>query len=175
MEILGLAAAGLVAYFLLRPKASPATADVSTPAPAPATALAVPSPMTFSGASSIVSGGYQTAPYNSNWQGVPPPSNAFTAAVLAGHGGNNPFGPADAASSNVAAAIAATAAGLASTFASPPVPAPPPVQRGGVAGTVGSGGKPLGSALRTGVSSGTGTTVVGTTRLQLLPLTKTLY
>lgn len=42
--------------------------------------------------------------------------------------------------------------------APPPVPLPSPWVSGGIAGTSGSGGNPLGSALRPGVSGGTGTT-----------------
>jgi hypothetical protein len=166
VEIVLIAAAAAALYVFSRPKAQ-TTTDVTTPAPAPATALAIPSPMTFSGAGSIVSGGYQIAPHNSTW-GNP---------MLLGKGANAGawFGtPADP-SASIANAVATSAATLASTIASPPVPAPAPVQRGGIAGTVGTGGLPLGSALRTGLSSGTGTTVVGTTRLQLRPLTKTLY
>jgi hypothetical protein len=43
--------------------------------------------------------------------------------------------------------------------APPPVPQPPPPFFGGLVGSVGSGGNPLGGALRAGVSAGTGTTV----------------
>jgi hypothetical protein len=162
VELILLAAGAAVAYFVLRPKTA-ATTDVTTPAPDPATALSIPSPMTFSGGGSIVSGGYQTAPYSATWRNP----------MLLGKGANNGvwFGtPADP-SAAIANAVATTAATLASTIASPPIPAPPPLQRGGIAGTVGTGGLPLGGPLRTGVSSGTGTTVVGTTRLQMLPLT----
>lgn len=44
--------------------------------------------------------------------------------------------------------------------APPPVPQASPYVSGGIAGTAGSGGNPLGSALRPGVSAGTGTTVI---------------
>jgi hypothetical protein len=47
---------------------------------------------------------------------------------------------------------------LGTFIAPPPVPQPSPWVSGGISGTAGSGGNPLGSALRPGLSSGTGTT-----------------
>lgn len=168
MELIALAAGAVAAFYFLTRDKAPATAAVTTPAPAPAKQLQVARRQrTFSGADAIVSGGYQFAPYNTGWGGIGLRQDAIGSAT-------NPHPSADP-SSNIAGAIAATGAALASTFSSPPIPAPAPVQRGGIAGTVGTGGLPLGGALRTGLSSGTGTTVVGTTKLQLLPLTKTLF
>jgi hypothetical protein len=49
--------------------------------------------------------------------------------------------------------------------APPPVPPPSPAFFGGLIGSVGAGGNPLGGSLRAGVSAGTGTTLApgGTT------------
>lgn len=59
--------------------------------------------------------------------------------------------------------IAAPSAGGSGTVpAPPPVPPPPPPFYGGGVGGVGSGGNPLGGALRAGISAGTGTTLPGT-------------
>jgi len=49
-------------------------------------------------------------------------------------------------------------ASLPTVPAPPPAPPPPPAFWGGIAGSVGSGGNPLGGVLRAGVSMGTGTT-----------------
>jgi len=49
---------------------------------------------------------------------------------------------------------------LGTFIAPPPAPLPSPWVSGGIAGTAGSGGNALGSALRPGVSAGTGTTSV---------------
>jgi len=73
------------------------------------------------------------------------------------------------------AATAFTPTALPSTIPPPPVLAPPPAWRGGIAGSVGSGGNPLGSGFRTGVTSGTATTVVPTSPLQTLPRTSVLF
>jgi len=45
-------------------------------------------------------------------------------------------------------------------IAPPPIPQASPYISGGIAGTAFSGGNPFGSALRPGVSAGTGTTVI---------------
>ena len=45
------------------------------------------------------------------------------------------------------------------------LPSPPPWVIGGIAGTVGTGGNPLGGRLRPGITLGTATTVVGPSRL----------
>jgi hypothetical protein len=59
--------------------------------------------------------------------------------------------------------------------APPPVPQPPPPFYGGTVGSVGSGGNPLGGALRAGVSAGTGTTVpMRATPVSVLPADTTL-
>ena len=56
----------------------------------------------------------------------------------------------------------ATAISQPTFVAPPPVPQAAPYVSGGIAGTAFSGGNPYGSALRPGVSAGTGTTVIPT-------------
>jgi hypothetical protein len=105
---------------------------------APAVAV-VPPAAPVPTATAILTGG---APVSAGYQ-IPPPATALQSIF-------SPFFSRNAAS----------AAKLASTVSSPPIPVPPPAYSGGIGGTVGTGGVSLGSVLRPGVSAGTGTTSI---------------